>query len=65
MKSKKRKKVTVVHQYEIESLSDPSMTIGQWMGELLKLVKTYGVDAVLKADAGHNNVSMIVETEGV
>lgn len=60
---RKAKKTRVVHRYDIERLSDPSMTITQWMNELLKLTKEYGADAVLSADAGHNNVSMVVEIE--
>jgi hypothetical protein len=58
-----KRKVKQIIEQDIAHLSDPHMTIAQWMGELLQLAKQYGVDAILKTDAGANNVSLIVEVE--
>lgn len=44
----------------IESLSDYQGSIGYLIDELIHLQEIYGKDTIITVDAGHNNVSFVI-----
>ena len=43
--------------------NDPSMTLYAWQLMLAELVARHGLNAILSADAGANNVTLVIAKE--
>jgi hypothetical protein len=40
--------------------SDPALTLREWKSKINRLIRKFGPDAVMRTDAGANNVSLEV-----
>lgn len=49
--------------FDVEELLDFQMTLGELSDNVAKLLEKFGRDATVRIDSGHNNASVIVNTE--